>query len=218
MIERLVYWATAAGITLGSCIGLRAEVDNYLQPRNDRERRVFELINTCRTQGQAAVAELGSRIGEFPSKYHRFAMEVLSESKSKAAQDILLDIACGRLGLSAERGGAVYFLKASNDKSDARRLFAAKNPEVWCVALRALRGVPVDADLVQDFGRCLQADSLYARTTCSLTISLAPESPFARDMAKALVQSVETIEKSSEAKQPFHWGLDRFRGCEGVGS
>ena len=90
---------------------------------------------------------------------HR-AVEVLERMGTDKARLALLDIALGwtrdRLP-SSQAWAAQAYLETIDDKADARNLLACDNPQVLSLALRALKGRPVDEALLKRLGQIVRA-------------------------------------------------------------
>ena len=197
-------WLVAASLLWLIEVGVAAASQGAPGGTSDTARAA-RLVEAWETNGDEGARQLGRELPGLRAPQRRTIMQALSRMKSAESQRVLLEVACGGLGSEAEFGGAVYYLAAITNQSDARHLFAARNPEVWGVGVRALTkaNVPLDAELMRSVACVLQSSDTQVRSSAAYYLKTEPSSGFGREKAVALVASLESIEKTTNFNQRF---------------
>ena len=143
-------------------------------------------------------------MSRFQEQRHKSLRE-LRDLGTPEARAILLETALGQRGAGNEEWAAQCFLHGASPTSDARKLLAAKNPKVWCVAMRQMwrSRIPVDAELTRQVDRLLQSDDLEVRLNCARLLAFDSSADLGGEKAVALIRSLETVQRSPEFAAPI---------------
>ncbi len=187
---RLMIWSLGAALLAQAGLPTQCEAaDQFAHPdaaKEHRDRLAFEGI-----------------MARFGSDRHKSIKE-LRELGTAQARNVLLETALGRRGEGNEEWAASGYLKITPRPSEARWLFAAKNPAVWGVAILALSkaNVPLDAELMQSVARLLQSSDARLRGSTAYYLNTERGSGFGHEKAEVVVASLETIEMSTNFNRP----------------
>lgn len=183
-----------------------------ISPYEEKMRRaeVDQAIAKLRAMGDEAIEPLMDELQRSDNVYlqHRTVSLLQSIGTSKARES-LLRIA---LGQDSPRGigfgsswAARNYVKILQDRSDAKKLLASKNPDVLGIALKPLQGVPVDTELFKRLEQLLQYKDYYLRVSAAKVIAADPEATLVRQKVSAIVRSLETVEKLPKAREKFQY-------------
>ncbi len=135
------------------------------------------------------------------------AIEVLCKIGTPRARQILLDIALEkdivRKGDPASSWSAHNFLEITDDKSQIKKLLASNSEGIIGMALQALVGVEVDAELMTHLEKALQSGSFHLRTTAARVIAQDPSEKLVGRKVEALVGSLKTVAMLPGANEKF---------------
>jgi len=136
---------------------------------------------------------------------HR-AVRVLETIRSSEAQKALLDIALGRTPAelpSMKRWAARAFIATLDDPSHAARLLASDDDGVQNVALLAIAGQRLDAELVARLGELLGSSNHAILRASAKAMAEDPASTHVREKVSALVEAMGRVKDMPKAAEDF---------------
>ena len=179
----------------------------------EREAKIGKAVSSLAKLGDSVIDPLLERCRqEKKGTFLKRAIEVLRKVGTPRARQILLDIALEqdivRKGDPASSWSAHNFLEITDDTSQIKELLASNSEGIIGMALQALVGVEVDAELMTHLEEALQSNSFHLRTTAARVIAEDPLEKLAERKVKALVESLRTVQGLPGANEKFQ--IDRI--------
>lgn len=150
--------------------GIGAESWEYLmdfqKPKNAAEQAAWDLLKTCRHQGDEGARRLIAEMPRMPDKFHSQALQVLLLTGSTNAQEYFLSLALTGTSQAVQTRGANLFVDATKDASAARNLLASDSREVRIIGIRAMsvgKDFQLSHAIWNDVQHLLASDSLRDR-------------------------------------------------------
>lgn len=140
------------------------------------------------------------------ANYRHRAVTVLAEIGTGKAQEALLDIALGR-GAAKGRGSswaAKNYVNIIQDKSNAAKLLDSTDSSVLDSALKALKGQPVEADLLEKLKKLLIAKDYHLRNEAAAVMGKDPGTRYVSEKLTSIIETLDIVEQLPDANEPFH--------------
>jgi len=181
----------------------------YFRTRNIE----FEKLDAQYAKARASLVTMGEivikpLVEEYfrhkSAKFEKEAVLVLKEIGTSGAQEVLLNMALGqgKFG-SPDRWAARNYIEAVKNKADIRKLLVSKSPDILSDALLALKGQPIDEQLLKQLEELLESNDYFVRLNAAMVIGQDPGEKYSEQKVSAIINAIDKAEKWPEAHQQF---------------
>ena len=173
-------------------------------PEDKRELAINELA----AMGDDIIVQLAEIYKS--DRYKNNIVIVLKKIGTQKAKETLLNMALGQNGFNETYSTAArQYIELAGEKEELKTLLVSTNSLILSEALLGIKGIKVDADLLQRLDEILQSVQYNPVLNCALRTNAAniivadTGSELMQEKISAIVKSINTVEKQPKANERY---------------